>query len=133
MSDGLPSDDDGLPPKRKRRHGPKPLADDVVRKNKISVFLSDREKQSIESRAAYSGLSVAEFLRHSGLQSFPQPPRPIPEINREAWKELSKANSNLNQAMKLLNAKPDSPIDILYDALTEFRNSLIGVNDERNG
>jgi DNA invertase Pin-like site-specific DNA recombinase len=51
----------------------------------------------------------------------------VPEINRQAYAELSRSASNLNQIARRLNQKGKVEIEEIYKALQGFRLSLLGI------
>jgi tRNA U34 5-carboxymethylaminomethyl modifying GTPase MnmE/TrmE len=79
-------------------------------------------------------MSRAKFIRTRSLgDSLPQM-AVVPELNRQAWVELSRAASNLNQIAHHLNltelkGKRVVNINEINKALIDFRNKLIGASD----
>lgn len=111
----------------RRRSGPDPLPKTELRATRISVYLSEGERAKIEASAAAVAMTAPEYLRTVGLDKLPPI---VPEVNRELWRELSRAGSNLNQIAKRLNEGGDlEDIEDLRTALREFRARLLG---ERN-
>jgi hypothetical protein len=58
----------------------------------------------------------------------------VPEINRKTWVDLARSASNLNQIAHHLNmtdlkGKRIVNIPQIIDALTDFRNQLIGASN----
>ncbi len=112
-----------MPEERKRRRGPKPKAPDEARAHHVGVYLTDAEHKRLTEEAKAVKLRRGAVLRQAWLG---QPARPIPELNREAWTELSRAASNLNQIAKALHEEvPD--IENVRQSLDAFRRSLIGA------
>lgn len=109
-----------LPPEQRRTHTVS------TRFNKLELHELDRLSISV-------GLRRGEYLR---LACFRQLPPTIPELNKSAWLELSKAASNLNQIAYQLNKKGiDSEVDIkeVGAMLSYFRQILIEVGEEYEG
>ena len=52
----------------------------------------------------------------------------IPEVNRQAWVELSRSASNLNQIAKKLNEGDQADIEQIRKELAAFRAALIGTD-----
>lgn len=109
---------------RKRRRGRKPLAKSDKREHCISVRVNASEQVQIEAKRGQ--VPAGEYLRLAGLNALP--PAPPSSLNREAWVELSRAASNLNQIAKTLNSGEVS-VETAHalDALREFRFALIGA------
>lgn len=130
-----------------RKRGPEPLPPDQRRRHSVGVYLTDAERQKLESLAIPGGTAgmselgirrrLARHLRSAGLES--APPQ-IPAINREAWAELSRLAANLNQQQRAINegrAAP-GPVDLaeLRASVDTLRRELIGApaedeNDEK--
>lgn len=109
---------------RKRRHGPEPLPPDQQRRHSVSCGLTDAELVTLDARRG--AVSRGEWLR---LAAFAAPPRIVPEINRVAWADLSRAAGNLNQMTKAINEgrwTPSDPRDASAE-LMELRASLEAV------
>lgn len=63
------------------------------------------------------------------MLSFSNLPEPVPELNKQAWVELSRAASNLNQLAHRANYEKVE-IDSVRSILAEFRAALIGEQAE---
>lgn len=92
-----------------------------LRTHCVSVRLNDLEMASLDK--ARGGHTRGSYLRDCWLDS--KPASPIPALNRQAWIELSRAASNLNQLAHSQN-KGDLPdlTDIAL-MLMNFRAALI--------
>jgi len=110
---------------RRRRRGPIKLPDAERRIHTVSVRLNDSELSRLEkSRGKYQR---GEWLRMAAIDKMPPT---IPTINHEAWTELSRAASNINQLSKYVNQNDPTGnefMDKLRTQLIEFRNQLIGM------
>lgn len=110
---------------RKRRRGPIKLPDADRRVHTVSVRLNDAELSRLEkSRGKYQR---GEWLRMAAIDRMPPT---IPTINHEAWVELSRAASNINQLSKYVHQNDPAGnefMDKLRTQLIEFRNQLIGM------
>lgn len=104
-----------------RRRG-RPSKGDLKRIINVSSRLSSDEASSLDN--ARGRISRGEFLRMAFQNKIPAK---IPKINKLAWLELSRTAGNLNQAMKIYNAKPGGHLDLLDTTLHDFRDALIGV------
>lgn len=74
----------------------------MKRDTRIDLRVTGEEKREIAERAARHGIRTAPFLRELGLTGRVQP---IPSINALQWARLAGALSNLNQAVRLCNAR----------------------------
>lgn len=88
----------------------------------VSVRMNESELVALDSRRGE--YARGEYLR---LAFFDALPPTIPELNREAWVELSRASSNLNQLAKAYNENGDLDPDLLRQGLSAFRSALIGA------
>ena len=87
----------------------------------IQVRLTPEEKDRLHDIAGPKG--AAELMRSLALGKSPKIPRPVPELNREAWVELSRLASNLNQLAYHANSTGELKPD-LHDALLDTRSQL---------
>lgn len=97
-----------------------------TRFNKAELYELDRLSTSV-------GLRRGEYLRLTAFQSLPPT---IPELNKGAWLELSKAASNLNQVAHQLNKKGidvDVDVEEISNMLAYFRQILIEVGEGYEG
>ena len=101
----------------------------------ISVRFSAQEKDELD--AARGRTAAGRFLREVFLQ---RKTIVVPECNRQAWSELSRSASNLNQIAHHLNlsgmaAHELSLIANIRTELSRFRASLVGarLTGERDG
>lgn len=115
--------------KPKRRHGPLPRPSSEIRTTRISVYVTDAEAAEIRQRAV--GRNPAAYLRSAVLSRLPVQ---VPEINRQAYVELARAASNLNQiahSLNLLWQEGGLPglaeIEDIRQELTDFRIRLLGL------
>lgn len=88
----------------------------------VSVRMNAAELAALDSRRGQ--YARGEYMR---LAFFDALPPVIPELNREAWSELSRAASNLNQLAKHANEGGELDPDNLRAMLADFRNALIGA------
>ena len=101
----------------------------------VSVRFSAQEKEELD--AARGRTAAGRFLREAFLQ---RKTIIVPEYNRQAWSELSRSASNLNQIAHHLNlsgmaAHELSLIADIRAELSCFRASLVGarLTGERDG
>lgn len=114
-------DPDQAKPK-KGKGGRKPEAN--PRRSFVNVRLTDDEYAKLTSDA--NGGSKAELLRASYFGRLPKVPRGVPELNREAWTDLSRLASNLNQLAHHANSTGE--IDpLIHDALLDCHSQLAAV------
>ncbi|MDT7953054.1 MAG: mobilization protein [Acetobacteraceae bacterium] len=119
---------------RRRGRGGRPRkAAEDKRTATISVRLTPDERVRLTAWAGPAGL--AEYLRRAGLGRRARG-RIVPELNREAWTELARALSNLNQLAHASNAGrtlgPElAPlIESVRDQVAALRLSLLGGRPE---
>ena len=121
-------------PSIKRRRGPEPKPREEQRLHSVSCRLTDAEFALLDERRGK--VSRGEWLRRAALA---QPPRIVPTLNKEAWSELSRTASNLNQLTKALNegrwqpgdkAAAEKALRMLWDQLKAVRAHLIGLEDQ---
>lgn len=105
------------------------LPDEQKRKHTVSTRFNRAELHELDRLSTSVGLRRGEYLRLAAFQSLPST---IPELNKEAWLELSKAASNLNQIAYQLNKKGvevDIDIEEVSNMLSFFRQILIEVGE----
>lgn len=115
------------------RRGGRPRLDDAVRRtDRINVPVNEEEKALIRGKATTYRMSGAFFLREVGLGHRMR--RPLPAINIEAYRELGKMATNLNQVVTLLNRGREVGIapefaQQLFELLQSTRRALLGVEN----
>lgn len=111
------------------RGGRPPLDANERRTHTVSTRFNKNELHELDLLSTSVGLRRGEYLR---LACFRELPPTIPELNKTAWLELSKAAANLNQIAYQLNKKgDDSGVDIeeISNMLSYFRQILIEVGE----
>lgn len=115
---------------KRRRRGPEPLDAAVKREHCVSVRLNLDELERLDAQRAPVNMQRGEYLRAAALHRLPPT---IPSVNRDAWVELSRLSSNVNQLARAVNeGRADLPnVDLaeLYRAVADLRLSLIAVGD----
>ena len=113
------------------RRGPDPLPADELRTFTVSVRLNTAELAQLDAQRGPVRMQRGEYLRCAALHRLPPT---IPEINRLAWVDLSRASSNLNQISRRqaesdLGAPGPAPSagEVAHE-LADFRRALIGVS-----
>jgi hypothetical protein len=91
------------------------------------VYFSDDELAALDHRRG--GRSRGQWLREAGLGELPAL---VPELNREAWVDLSRVAGLLGRyvvAIEVGNAKgmPSSVVTELRDQVQQLRNDLLGI------
>lgn len=100
-----------------------PEQDPAAKRNHcVSVRMNADELAALDSRRGH--YARGEYMR---LAFFDALPPIIPELNREAWAELARAASNLNQLAKAYNEGDALDPDNLREHLAAFRDALIGA------
>lgn len=106
------------------------LPDEQRRVHTVSTRFNKAELHELDRLSTSVGLRRGEYLRLAAFQSLPPT---IPELNKAAWLELSKAASNLNQIAYQLNKKGvevDVDIEEVGNMLAYFRQILIEVGED---
>lgn len=111
----------------KRRHGPEKLSADRKRNFCVSVRMNIGELADLDSKRGR--VPRGEWLR---LCADDKLPPSIPTLNRQAWIELSRSASNLNQLSQKLNLGDEVDVAELRQILADFRLRLLGGDDEVN-
>ena len=109
------------------RRGPTPKPASEHRNTRVSVYFSDNELAALDRRRG--GRSRGQWLRDAGLGELPAL---VPELNREAWADLSRVAVLLNRyivAIEVGNARgmPPSVVTELRDHVQQLRNDLLGI------
>ena len=116
---------------KRSRRGPKPLPTDETRTHCVSVRLNVVELAQLDSQCGE--MQRGEYLRVAALHRLPSV---VPEINKNAWVELSRLSANLNQYQAAINARraPDQQVDIanLSDQVAGLRNDLLGQYESKS-
>jgi hypothetical protein len=112
----------------------------ALRHKKFIVCLTPYERRQLRELASERGLKMATYVRLCALgDALPArlaPARPIPEINRLTYRQLSWVGNNLNQIARQLNMRDgDVPelheilgtVDRLAELLREVQAQVIGV------
>jgi hypothetical protein len=123
---------------KKNRRGPVPKPESEQRRNRQAAYFSDVEWNHLVAQALPHGTEnlspqainrgIGRYIRETILESSSLT---VPAINQEAWAALSRAASNLNQAMRLANESGDAELAFHAErvklAVADLRNQLIGV------
>ena len=123
------------PPQARRKGGRPPLDPASVRAATIGVRVSPHEMAALQTKAAFMGVTPAQWLRQAALVRR-LPPAPVPAVNREHYAELARLSANLNQLAWHAN-RGDAVIvdvDLLRRVGTEVRQlrlALIGAGGAR--
>ncbi len=109
------------------KRGPAPKPKSEHRNTRVSVYFSDDELAALDHRRG--GRSRGQWLREAGLGELPAL---VPELNREAWVDLSRVAGLLGRyvvAIEVGNAKgmPSSVVTELRDQVQQLRNDLLGI------
>lgn len=104
----------------KKKSGRKKLPEDQVRSVSVACKLTEAEAEVVDQKRGQMGRG--QWLREA---AFKNAPKPIPEINREAWADLARLGGNLNQVAKHLNEGGKIEVGELRSLLDQLRLSLI--------
>ena len=108
----------------------KKLPPNRIRKHTVTVRLNDFELKQINNLRNQASKSC--WLRSSALQQLPPS---VPEINREAWHQLTASLQKLNDLTSFLNrrgtdAQPLSQeVNALKVKLSHIRDALLKLNE----
>lgn len=109
----------------KRRRGGRPRLENP-RSDQVMVRLTPEEKLTLETIAGPGG--IAEYLRSVGLGQSPRIKRQVPAVNTEAWRDLSRTLSNLNQVAAAINAGQVHVVgDGLRDLLQQVTEQVVAL------
>lgn len=107
---------------KKGRGGRKPAEN--PKRSFVNVRLTDDEYAQLINDA--NGGSKAELLRSAYFGRKANVPRAVPALNREAWTDLSRLASNLNQLAH--HANSTGQIDpLIHNALLDCHSQLAAV------
>jgi hypothetical protein len=122
---------------RRRRFGPAPLDATDKRVHTVSARLNGDELALLDARRGPLRMRRGEYLRAA---AFGKLPPSIPEVNRQAWSELARTASNLNQLARHLNMGQRDDLGLglgLSDQIAEclrllsqVRRGLIGAKED---
>lgn len=106
---------------KKTKRGPKSLQPEEKRNFTVSCRLNLKEVQRLDNLR--KRLTKGEFLRLCFINHVPQT---IPEINQQAYFELSKVAGNLATLATAMRSGEFIQFDEIKTLLSEFRLKLIG-------
>lgn len=115
-----------------KKTGRPTLPSEDVRQYVIGVRVNLKERSLLASKARMLNLSLSQCLRELSIQKDIKR-LVVPAVNRQAYAELSKLGSNLNQLLQLSyrldkNAIPEQLISETLEAVTKVRCELLGLN-----
>lgn len=114
--------------------GRPPKTDAERRDYKVGVRFTEEERHQIEALAAACSLSFSEFVRKAALGRRLR--ATVPAVNREAWAELARVVSNLNQIAHRLNAAEGGAGDLAAvlaetrEQVQALRRDLLGMGGD---
>lgn len=102
---------------------------DAKRTHTVSTRLNQEELSWLDEARSKVKMKRGEFLRSAALYKLPPT---VPEINRQAWVELARCGSNLNQISRRLNEGDPllRNMEELKVLVMNLRASLMKVSDE---
>jgi len=106
------------------KRGPKPKGAGELRSVCVACRLTESEADALDAGRP-DGMSRGEWLRHRALSR--QLPRPIPEINRQAWRDLARAAGNLATVATAMRGGDYVEVADIKRVLADVRNGLIGI------
>ena len=108
-----------------KKTGPPPLPPEAQRTKRVWVRLTDAELAELDERRGK--ISRSAYLRAAGLDAWPPRPVAVPELNREAWRDLARAAGNINQLTERLNVGQQPAAEEISNLLAAFRAALVGA------
>jgi len=113
------------------KYGRPRLTDEKRRSITLPIRLNSDELAVIEAKAKEAGISPSAWMRLAAQERNPPPRRVLPELNREAWKELAQVSRNLSDAMWKFEAGDESNLGAVVEQmrreLAVVRNQLVGT------
>lgn len=108
------------------------ISPEAVRRT-VGVRLNASEWEAVQRKADSLGIRPSTLLRLAALARM-LPPPVAPEVNRQAYAELSRLASNLNQLARAAHAgrvaiEPEQ-LEALYGLVQHLRLELIGARDD---
>lgn len=100
----------------------------------VTFRLDPKEYEKLKKEATKINISLSAYIRKSIFRrKLPAPPPP--QINRDAWLELSKTTSNLNQLQKKINQgvasiASESLLESVKTQVSGLRKELIGIQSD---
>jgi hypothetical protein len=94
----------------------------------IMVRINTTELERLDALRGLFNMSKSEYIRSRILSDVITQRPVVPELNRQAWVELSRAASNLNQIAHHLNISGVETLEVdeITKALVNFRKALVG-------
>lgn len=108
------------------KRGPKPRAAEDLRTVCVACRLTEAEAEQLD-QGRPAGMSRGEWLRTRALAR--RLPAAIPEINREAWRDLARVAGNLATIGTAMRGGDYREIEEIREAVAAFRKTLIGVQE----
>ena len=122
---------DPPPPPRPRWKGGRPrLPPEELKTEALpNIRVRPGERAQIQAQADQLGISLSELVRRALLGR--RLPRPVPELNREAWRKLGPLAANFNQYVKAIHegqaaGAPLHLLEHLRRLLAALREALLG-------
>ncbi len=115
-----------------KKTGRPTLPSEDIRQYVIGVRVNLKERTLLARKAQMLNLSLSQCLRELSIKKNINH-LVVPAINRQAYAELAKLGSNLNQLLQLSyrldkNAIPEQLINETHEAVTKLRCDLLGLN-----
>ena len=103
---------------------------DVRRRRVVTVRFNDAEFERLDALRGKFAMTKGRYIRIRALGDPLPRAAVVPELNRRAWVELSRAASNLNQIAHHMNAYGRRSVgtSVVVEALRVFRDRLIGAS-----
>ena len=93
----------------------------------VMARFSPSELERLDALRSIFKMSRAKYMRTRALGERMPQDSIAPALNRQAWVELSRSASNLNQIAKRMNMKMAVTVNEIAHELSEFRAALIGA------
>lgn len=114
--------------RRKRGHRSSTRLDPATKRSHcVSVRVNDAELEKLDRQRERVGMQRGEFLRAAALHKLPPT---IPEINREAWRDLGRSLGNLSTVATAMRGGEYALLEDVEQCIKDLRLKLLGVENE---
>lgn len=108
--------------KKTWKRGPAPKPKSELRTKRVEVYFTDSEYSDLVKVA---GKMKVSNLIHFAITKPESLPRPVPEINSQAWEEIGRIGNNLNQISRHLNSGGNMEIEQIKKELNALRLKIV--------
>lgn len=108
--------------KKTWKRGPAPKPKSELRTKRVEVYFTDDEYSDLINIAGKMKISN---LIHYAITKPESLPKPMPEINAQAWEEIGRIGNNLNQIARHLNSGEQVQIEQIRSELNQLRLKIV--------